>query len=484
MYSRSYRLEILFSLGYSDEDSDMIGIGDLHRGEDLSSRKIVSYEPKSPTTNRDDEVINETMEVLILAHKAPLMSAREFARTLDSWFQNAMIRWSDSPTIPTNNQIPPLYLRIRTDDSGEFWRSEILGGKVELGEQGMSSPHNYRAGHTKLVITFTRKPYFEGERDQIPLRNLHHPNSTTNWVRVDDKSDGQNFTNKVSIDPQYIVGSRRPPVEIHFRKLDDGTNVQITNIHVGHSIYASDMNTIIEAEDAETGANNIIAHTDASSGQYVQHDWDFTTEFLANRWLIPAELVHQSRGTVFQLYVRLFNSVGLPLNDPYQVRFKLSINVGDPLNVDGHYFPIESGKYLRAGQLTLPPYNFSSIGAGQFDSLQLDMFLKRNSTTNTISLDCLHLIPISDGSRILTPRGFNLQPDQVLVDNGLVDETYTIHSENGIDSIFGYYYSTGHINVMPNHQQELFFWLESNGLASIPRGVEVKMYYRPRRTTI
>jgi hypothetical protein len=287
-----------------------------------------------------------------------------------------------------------------------------------------------------------------------------------NWVSIDGAGD--------------MVGDLSAPVKI---QMYNASNVDATDeIYIFHNVYSTpaSLDTILEGEDA-TGATVTDTPDGASSGGfYATLAWAATTETKIASWAITAAQLEYMAGGRFALLARW--AAAFPYSSGCYLRVKLEGATG--VLYEGDLVQILDTRELHLlDSLRLPPYLY---GLADVKGINLCLYGWRNeSGTHTLKLDFLQLSPISgDGGW----KRFDA------VSNGAAYQEYFIHDaterfdyrvDTSGDKIADFTPYGGQILLKAGEAQKLYFTTcDYNGVMNVDQSWTVKVWYRPRRSSL
>lgn len=366
-----------------------------------------------------------------------------------------------------------VYVELATDGS-TVYRSEILYGRVELGEQ----PLMWLASGPALsaALIWRRRFYWEAS-DEVTLALTNTYGTGSSGVIYNHLTAV--FENYVAIDGADVDGVLPTPARIEI------TNTYATdilaNVIVGHNVYADpdDLVPELECEGALTDVGAVYTDVTCAGGEYVLLNMAATRELLLT-WTISSEVLSSCRGRFFRLWLRCQDK---PAADTYLTP-KMILGIGTlQVVAEGQETKLNTGQVLQdLGVLQIPPYLMGDTGV----LFQMDLALYgRSASLGTLAVDFLYLMPL-DGYRELRPRGYGMAQDITLVDDGIADSIWVQGYGIGSDELIGLYYGLGpRVTLIPDRDQRLYFLMSNtDGDAEIERTATVVVKYRPRRLTV
>lgn len=365
-----------------------------------------------------------------------------------------------------------VWVEFRPSDTEDWYRSEILSGKVEVDEEALRSWY-WNEGRIEAAVIWTRRYFWEGPEVELPLTNGNgsHVTGGLTVYNHDDADTGHD--NYVEIAAEDVDGDTPGPVKLQMQNTFDSL-ARAARFYVAHNVLSNpgSFDHILEGESASGGTN--VADASCSGGAYKSVSWTGDSETQLLEWSLPTALLNAAAGNYFRILVRFLIA---PSTGTW-LRFKIKMELTT----------IWEGAWLEAGiydslqeldTLQLPPY---LVGAGDLYPLKLTLLGKRTGG-GSLYLDFLQLSPL-DGWRKLLPKGYNLAYGVLIVDDGIGGYLYTYGWSPAGKT--GHYSSRGQpLFLQPKMTQRLYFLhTTDSGSAPIERTLRVRVWYRPRRLVL
>lgn len=402
-----------------------------------------------------------------------------------------------------------VYLEFDPGSTGTYYRSQISNGRIELGEGAIG--WDFEINRFRVTIQVTRDPFWEGALTAVPLTNNSDTDNTTG-IDVDNASAeivGANITwdddtviqwddsstiewdtagsgtgegdNWVAIDGADIAGDLPAPLKVSVENNSSGS-AAMKELYLFHNVFSnpSSLSHMLEGEAAAGSGVTISADTSCQNGAKAAIAWTATSETLIAEWNISGELATYAAGGRFALLARWVGA--FPYTNCW-LRVKLT-TINDNVLWSGNLNIVSSTRELALlDVLRLPPYlqNQTSI-----KDIKLKLYGLRNTAgTHTITLDYIQLSPISGDSgwkRFLSVDN-GCDYGEALIHDATESFTYKEDTTNRLISEFTDY--GGPILMIPGRAQRLYFnACDENGTAAIAQNLLVKLWYRPRRSSL
>jgi len=328
------------------------------------------------------------------------------------------------------------------------------------------SAANDRVFHVQ-VSTPARLTVAEATNVEAPGASITIISQPKNWVHILEN---------------VIEGDLPAPVRFELTNLNDVGGHQISEIYVAHNVFSSPLTLthILEAEGALVGgiSTGDVSIT-ASEAEIAEAVWAPTVETKVLDWTVDGAQLDMMDGNYFRLLMRL-DDQGVAYTDLW---LKAKVYAGSILIWDGEWVQVPQNISLfELCTIPLPPYR---TGTGTMD-LHLNIYGKRSGTPTTVYFDYVQLSTM-DGWRMLTPSIAGMAYTQRVVDDEMENMLY-IDDGAGADKAYRYSTPCAPILLIPGMEQRLYFLFRAGAFASdesfINWMMDVKMIYRPRRSTI
>lgn len=373
-----------------------------------------------------------------------------------------------------------LYVDVIDDGLGSAWAVEIYTDPM--------SPTTSRVGHSNYIassglvaITEDNASGIGGTLDLTVGTALQGMSAqwvtNTAGVPVSNHTDDDGHSNYIEMQASEVTGDLPAPVRLEIVNAYVSSN-RANTIYAAQNVLSdpAGLDHILEAEDA-SGGTTVTGDGACSGGGRKTLSWTGTAEAELLTWTLSTSLLNACRGNYFRLLARFATTPSYTdIWAWFRIKFSLTtIWEGPPLLLS-NLFSLQD-----LGMVQLPPY---LVGAGDLYPLSLVWCVRRaTSGTHNLSLDFIQLSPL-DGWRRLSPRGYGLASGVRLVDDGIEEQVYTDGWSPAGKT--GHYAASGQpLRVWPNARQRIYFLHDTlTGSAAIDRQLTVKVFYRPRRTTL
>lgn len=364
-----------------------------------------------------------------------------------------------------------VWVEFAAEDDDDVYRSEILYGTMEPGLETLSL---WADAAVEATLIWKRRFYWEGPEAELSLANTH--GSGTGGVTVYNHYDAaqENFVDITGTD---VEGVLLAPVRL---EIENTYNVaaRLYDVFVGHNVYAdpSDLDTILEGEDADTPAGAGTVDANCSNGYYKASEALAAAQARVMDWDLPAATLGHCNGRWFRLLVRLQNTAAVSGMDIQpKILFVLTvISEGEEVRLNSSY------ELQDLGLVQLPPW-LQGMDAELY-SVTLALY-GRKAAGGTLDVDFMQLTPV-DSYRVLRPRGYGCSFGVRVVDDGIGGWLWT-DGWSG-DQRTGHYYGEGlPVALVPGRDQRIYFLMtDSSSDCKTARTASVRVYYRPRRVAM
>ena len=381
-----------------------------------------------------------------------------------------------------NKSGPKVYVEFDPGTSGTAYRSLLYSGEIELPDDTLGV--GWGTASIEAVLTWVRDPFWEGALTQIPLSNGSDTDNTAG-ITVDnrDDSDGDNW---VSISSSDVGGDLPALMKLQLYNATTDSTAQ-DEIYVFHNVYSAPASFvhIIEGESAVNSTDTVTSTTDAtcSADAYAVITWSSTSETKIAEWTLSSSDLSDAAGGRFSVLAR-WN--GQFVYDDCWLRLKLETTVNYDDLWEGNLSLVSSttdgDELSNLDTLRLPP---SLPGQTTIKELALRLYGLRGTAGTTINLDYLQLSPISSSSGWLRFKsvGKGVPAEQTFIHDPIEDLTYYKDASGNFIAEWAQY--GGPIQLIPNAAQKLYFLTSDNtGSAKTSQQWTVKLWYRPRRSSI
>lgn len=362
-----------------------------------------------------------------------------------------------------------VYLTLQIDGEGSSYRSEILTGRFEPGEEALTVWGNYQFP-AKLQIT--RRYYWEGSLVELEISTSNQGASTGGRTIKNHDDSGTGDDNWVQIAAAQVDGVLPAPVYVRLVNTT-GSSQDYRHFYLATNAYSDPANFahIIEGETVESGYGTTSSDANSSGGSIVSRTLSSTGEM---HWTIPAATLVDAAGRDFRILMRMSAALsGGPLYVTPAIRDGdglINLATGDEVRIT-----TTSDAIVDLGTLPLPPGGYST----SWDAMRLILSL-RTTVSTTISIDFFQLTPM-DSFRRIYQRGYPVVNNAVIIDDSI--EGYTVLQEGSADQPIYTVYD-GPLTVFPNRLQRVIILHDEGTAAPIANQFELRLYYRPRRLSI
>lgn len=450
------------------------------------------YAPRSPG---EDEAVIEQMdrdggELLAVAYRDLVERAVVFFRecTLEEALSDlrAINRlFEDAREFQARAIGDRVFVEFRPDHREDFYRSEILYGRIDV-DEGLFA-RRWHEGWFEASLFWKRRFFWEGPETQIPLTNMYATGDTAGLTIYNHYDFATSRDNSAWIDQDDVLGDLKAPLRLEMTNTTPApvTTQRTNRVYVGHA-YRSGVDAfvdvdnswhILEGEDATGGIGSVVADATSSGGNYLALSWVGAmddTEMLY--WDLDSDRLAELGGNWYRLLAR-FSTGPTPTDLWLRWRIKLSTST----LWEGPLFKLAATRQFQdLGVAQFPPV----ANPGDATLYPLRLYLYGTAAgAGTLNLDFVQLTPM-DSVRRFEPSGFGLAKDARLVDDGIEGRVYT-DGWTTPGRTFHYRPYFQPIMSKPARHQRLFFLCDDlvDGMHK-DRSMSVKVFYRPRFRTL
>lgn len=357
-----------------------------------------------------------------------------------------------------------VYLKLTVDGDSDTYRSEVLGGKLELGEDSLRHYANIKV-QARLYIS--RRYYWEGDDETELQLSKSSVSATTGGVTIYNHDDGgSGHDNWVQIAAAQVDGELPCPLRLTLTN-NSGSSQGYRTFHIGTNAFSdpSNFTHIIEGEDAESGGTVTSDSSCSGGSKLVNNSWTGTNLV---QFSISGSQLSKTEGRWFRLLMRLAS-----LTSTCYIRPEIRDGNGLITLYAGEEVLISSDvPIIDLGSVPLPP----SAANVSWSQMRLTLVMRAVGTAS-IQIDYVELMP-TDSYATFTQLGYAITNGSIVTIDGI---------EGAIHSAGFPIYSAPlpTVWVWPNKLQRLIFTHDENtGPVSIDNTISVRAYYRPRRLTI
>ena len=382
-----------------------------------------------------------------------------------------------------------------TGSTEPYWRSPIVDSVMPSGEDALLDTDLW---NKTIVYTLevTRQGWFEGVETELALATRVNA-KVTGGVTIYNADYATTDGNFVVIAGADISGELDAPCRLEIGNTVEASG-SINQIHYGAirgyggngAGWGSNPVTL-KCHDATSANFSVTGSTTVSAG--VSRTWTGLTGSAPNilcEWLLPTDYLEQFDGRTVKPILRLISGGNAGL------QFRLRLMYGGAA-LPGIMELLDRGwsDYIVNGvaQLSLPmnsvevpPWLRGEMGAS-FNMSPISARLEGRYTPggswSALVLGDLQMTPAQDGFRSWTTRGYAAGIGWQFWDDGINETAYT---RDGGDYRVGTYQLSGkRIKLRPNIENRIWFAHSlTNATVAKDRRLALKMFYRPRRTTL
>jgi hypothetical protein len=356
-----------------------------------------------------------------------------------------------------------VYLCIKFDqDSGEWWRSQILAAQWSGPEAVDRIWKNYTTG----TIALTRRYFWEMETLQaVAVSSGVTTTATTGYATVYN-ADDTNATNRnwFQVGAAQVVGSLPAPAKISIKNISAGDRY-VTSVYLGNYVFCSptSIDPIYRAEDASS------AFTTVSTTEAPIYRWSLATSGLVDDF-------HGQFGRFLVVWNNRPDNTTL-VRAKIDVAGSFDIGVGEQA-LGNAYLTVQD-----LGALPIPPSGYSD---GMGKTINLTLTGKTATGTDTVSVDWLQIFPSGQGRfrAIHGAAALTFAVNNEIIDDGPAGVTYAYDVALGakvptLRPMFDPIY------LWPGLTQRIRLLISGGAFgmeAGQPWGCKIE--YRPRRLTL
>lgn len=422
-------------------------------------------DPGDIVGNRDVTVA-ESAEVVLTGTAAQIVAQ---ARAIETMLGNAAhIGWMASQRV---------YVNYRAESSGDVYRSEVVGGRVEWPDAALTP--RLASGAVAILVIWERRYWWEDILTAIGLKRTG-VTKTTSGVTVYNHHDSTTHENFVDIEGADIGGAIPAPLKLWLEAV--GALASSRFFLSGNVFHTpASWQAVYEGEDqTSTELTHPAATVDANSsgGYYQRCSWTTSVSHTdkAFIWSISATQLQYAAGGWFRVLMRLANAA--PANCYVQLR--VMFDSSTPLTTlwEGPEILLDSSRQLQdLGSVQLPP----GYVTGNPTALALVLSV-RHTGTNQLDVDYIHLCG-PDGVHRFEQQGYELAAGDLVVDDGPNDAVY-IQTYGGYTQHFFIDYPPP-LMAWPGRDMRVRLLFDNAvGNSVIGDSVKVYAFYRPRRLTV
>jgi hypothetical protein len=374
---------------------------------------------------------------------------------------------------------------VEVDTVGTWWRSELrvasngdAAGRATPGEQALHL--DYANSALEVLVSWTRRFYWEGAETEVPLAVLGAA-ATTGGVSVLNRDDAGG-NNWVQLASSSILGDLPAAVRLQVQNWSLDT---MSALHVAVQ-DAGDPETWTHVMEAEAGSGGTTVGDLTSSGaEHRAFSWIEDTE--RGLWVgdIPSDTLANGGSNFARLMIRL--AVTPTTMSGLWLRARILLPSWDAL-WEGPLVRVDPNRQLvDLGAVRLPPQR---LGTTNPATLQVQLQARRTGG-GSLAFDYLMFHALTGWRRYIPlVAGKGLESDYTLIDDGLTGLVYsTSPFTMPVGARFFSYTAEGpELLLRPGRISRLYFLCDvvdgSERPAPIGQELRIRMYYRPRRSTL
>jgi hypothetical protein len=358
-----------------------------------------------------------------------------------------------------------VYLEMWLDADSEYWRSEILDGRLTFAEGALDTQSTRKV---EAVLLLERVNFWESGEGELAISNKIS-SAATGGRTIGNHTDGDaaaSSGNWGQVAAGQVGGSLPTPALITLANAT-ASSQDYRNIYFGLNAYSDPVNFahMIEGEAAAPSYGTSVSLSSCSGGAYLSKT---VTGSSFIQWTLPAATMQAAQGRFFRLLARLASISGSCYLRPV-VRDStglVDLFVGDERLVSSEVALVD------LGALPLPP----SVGAVSWGDLTL-LLMVRSVAGVTLGLDFVQLTP-ADSFAQVRQRGLSIPAGGVITLDGIEGAVY-----GGGSPIYTPIQMP--LWLQPNLLQRIYVLHdEGTGAPVITNTFTVRVYYRKRRLTL
>jgi len=357
-----------------------------------------------------------------------------------------------------------VYLKFTVDGDNTTYRSEILSGRLELGEDSMRHYANIKM-QARLYVN--RRFYWESDDETELAISKSNVSATTGGVTIYNHDDsGTGHDNWVQMAAGQIDGELPCPLRLTLTN-NSGASQAYRNFHIGVNAFsdAANFTHFLETEDAVSGGTSTSDSSCSGGSRLVTGSFSGTGYI---QMALSGSQLQKAGGRWFRLLMRVVSVTGTLYIRP-EIRDNdglITLYAGEEVMVSS------STSIVDLGSVPLPP----SAANVSWTDMRLTLVL-RAATTAAIQTDYIQLTP-TDSYATFSQLGYSIANNNSITVDGIEEVIHNaglpIYSAP-MPMVYGF----------PNRVQRLIFLHdEATGPVSIDNTISVRAYYRPRRLTI
>jgi hypothetical protein len=430
-----------------------------------TNNTLTDYVPRTPSG--DALTVTESATVwMTAASKTALQTA---VQAVEDFFGQCRRRQNTN----TGNRG---YVKLQVDGDSTAYRSEVLDGRIVLGEDGLRHWANLGA---EVLITWTRRFFWESDNLTSILIKRTGVAKTNAGLTLYNHNDSTTHENFFDIEAADIVGSLPAPLYLSFVATAAMSSrrffVSANTFHTPASFTA-----IYEGEASTAGGGaleSVQATANSSNGNFMRVTWTGSIAHTRNAyvWSIASAQLGYAAGAWFRVLARLENTP--PANCYAQLKVKFDGTTPITTLWEGPEILLDSSSKLQdLGSVQLPPGYISGVPT----ALALVLSL-RHTGTSQLDLDFVQLSG-PDGVHRFDQQGYQLEIGDSVVDDGIAGGVYVLTAGALMQHIYSDFPPP--LFVWPGRDVRLRMLFDEGSGMVISRTMKIYAQYRPRRLTV
>lgn len=463
---------------------------DLFLGD---SMKVMQYQ--SGVSNSLDQSIDDQIQIAMVGSSAVNLANKDTLNLM-------LARARDYAGARTG---PKVYIEGDLLNDGVYWRAQVLDGSIAWSDDmrsGLQTKFAYG------IVYITRKPW-DGPRLQLPISNLNAeadlagltvvnssrqiaPISLMGWGdgSVIGWGDGSLMAwgvpssgpeNFFDIQGADIQGDLPAPIEIQITNNKSGS-AKNKEFYLFHNIYSNPLtfNHMINADAFTGGTVTVADDADCQGGKKATLSWTGTDETLIATAPISSVLATNAAGGRFKILARWKGA--FPYTDMF-LRFRLLTSSGEEIRKSDLTFITSPRELSDLDPTRILP---SAHNLSDMEDVKLALYGARNhSGTHTLVLNYLQLSPVSGngGWKYFEATDDGIAYTETFIHDDIERHNYRINTAGKRSPNFTGV--GGPILLVPGQDQRIYInQCDKDGAAKINQEWTVKLFYRPRRSSL
>jgi len=426
-----------------------------------STNTLTDYVPRTPSG--DTLTVTESATVwMTAASKTALQTA---VQAVEDFFGQCRRRQATE----TGNRG---YVKLQVDGDGTAYRSEVLDGRIVLGEDALRHWANVGAA---VLITWTRRFFWESDNLTSILIKRTGIAKTNAGLTLYNHHDSTTHENFFDIEGADIVGSLPAPLYLSFKAT---AAMSSRRFYVSGNVFHTPASfTAIYEGESSTAGGSVQADAPSSNGNFMRVTWTVSIAHssLAYVWAVSAAQLAYAKGAWVRVLARFANTP--PANCYAKLHVKFDAAAPITSLYEGPETLLDSNRGLQdLGSVQLPP----GYVTGSPTALALVLTL-RHTGTSQLDLDFIQLSG-PDGVHRFDQQGYQLEIDDVVIDDGINESVYLLTTGGNSQHIVANYGPP--VFVWPGRDMRVRLLFDEGSGMVISRTMTAFASYRPRRLTV